>query len=323
MAQQPGWLFVQSPIWRGPARGDFTVAESGADADHGVVPGDGMAADGPEEAAEAPAGKVAAGFAGDEVTAILRREAKELAECLRFEVVKEEVGEHDIGAGVAGQPLEDISLDDFRSPAQRRKLSAGLVRDAGAAVHEDNVDGGPFGGERAGEARQKCAVAGTKFDEAGRGLVGKNPRERAVEDGYVAHDAIKALQIATRGNSPGVGGGQGIEPFWGKDSRHGGLIHLQERAVATEARAEGRQPPKAAGSAFAQGGSQGEENEGAAEVAELIKNLGAVPDRAIGQREVFLERFEDFATASVEDPFLDLRWSDARRSGDVAKTCLA
>src|SRR5438445_8671964 len=88
--------------------------------------------------------------------------------------------------------------------------------------------------------------------------------------------------------------------------RKSALLHFQQRAVATEACAEGGHPPKAARRIATKSGVQDEEDEGAAQVSAIAQHRGAPAQVLLGEREHFTQVHEYVAPASVHDPRGDL-----------------
>src|SRR4029079_11872596 len=82
--------------------------------------------------------------------------------------------------------------------------------------------------------------------------------------------------------------------------------HVEQRAVAAEARAERRHPPPARARPGCERGFEHEVDERAAEVAELAQYGRAVLELLLGKSEPILDREQHVAPARVPNPLSDV-----------------
>lgn len=194
--------------------GKLTVAEAGADADAGVIPGDVIATDQPEKAGDDLRGQPTAWFAGDEGAGERIQGGEDPAEGVILKVMEEKVGDDEVrpGGGRRLNPLEEVCFHDLDFPAEPGKIRERFRRNNRLQIEEGSADGmGPLAMETAGDLQEEGAIPGPEFQDGGGRF--REPLDGIPDVGGVPHPAIEPLKIPARVDGGRMIRREGIEQF--------------------------------------------------------------------------------------------------------------
>lgn len=154
------------------------------------------------------------------------------------EMMQKQIGDHAIDRLRLLKPLKNVRSNRSRPPAQFQKRILGRRRQNLLLIDDDNFPSVPHWTDGLEHAEQKRAVATAQIDQAPFRQLIVNCEEMATQNFAMTEKAIDSAQVAPRTESPGIIGGQTIEPLRFEDPFH----RLTDRGLTPSQRAD---PPRA------------------------------------------------------------------------------